>query len=210
MAQGWKNLSNNLLTEKDKAACTRFYLVEIDDQYFFTDCDKDLLVSARNYLAWPLTVSGFKNSDGLPLDGGEVSLGNVNHAISAYILNNLFTSKMIQIYEAWFDASMVYIDKEILFSGLVDGEEVDEEWAIITAAAFIFPWDSPSPRRTVSRMCTFFFKDVDCGYTGAATSCWKTRAWCASLGNEANFPGMDFIPAAGTKITWGSTTITVA
>jgi hypothetical protein len=204
-----KSYSEQILTEKQKSSVTTFLLVKIGT-YCFTDSNIDIQHDGNTYQAYPLQISNIKSSDVSPLDGCTIKIGNVNLTLSSLVLNNLLKEKEVSIYEGWFNADGGLIEAVPVFFGKVDGRSgVDELWATITAMPFHNPWTSRCPRRRISKHCGWLFKDEDCGYSGAATSCNKTWQRCTELGNTAGFGGFRFIPQRGRKFVWGNTIIEV-
>lgn len=198
-----KYLDPTLQAEKAKANVTSLFIVKIGD-YLFTDFNITI-----NYYGDPCTpraldLGAITTSDGSPLDGTTIKVGNADNAMSAIILNNELKNALVKIEEAYLDENLAIVGQELIFWGKVDGRPgFDEQWADITVAALYNPWTQRFPRRRLSKNCGFYFKDTDCGYSGSG-SCKKTWENCTALSNTARNGGFRFMPAKGTKFTWGS------
>lgn len=144
--------SQALIDEQKKQNVTTFYLVKIGTTYCYTDSDKNIVYNGDTYVTYPLQVNGFSVSDGSPLDGGEIKLGNVNLAMSSLVLNGLLKNKDVYIYRAWLNTAASIIGVDIVAMGKVDGRPaLDEQWCRITVAAHINPWTQRFPRRLISK-----------------------------------------------------------
>lgn len=79
---------------------------------------------------------------------------------------------------------------------------LDQNWA-----TFLLSASNPANRRAPFNLirknfCSYRFKDLRCGYAGAATTCKKTLQACRALGNSRRFGGA---PGAGkTGLTLGA------
>lgn len=141
-----------LIAEQAKQNATTFRLVKIGTAYCYTDCDRNIVYNGDTYVPYPLQVSGFNTSDGSPLDGGQIHLGNVNLAMSSLVLNGLLKNKDVYVYLAWLDAAGAIIGVDTVVMGKVDGRPaLDEQWCSITVAAHLNPWTQHFPRRRVTK-----------------------------------------------------------
>jgi hypothetical protein len=144
--------SPELIAEKKKQNVRTFWLIKIGDNYHYTDCDQELSYGGDTYAPWPMKLSGFRASDGSPLDNGKIQLGNVTLALSAMVLNNSIKNAIVKIHEAWYDDSMTEIAVEMVAAGKVDGRPgLDERWCEITVATPINPWTQRCPRLRITK-----------------------------------------------------------
>jgi len=204
-----KGLSSGLLAEKAGSANTPFYLVKIDNTYFYTDCDQPITYDSNTYNPAPLQVDGFRSSSDLPLDGGSIKIGNVDLVFSSLVLNGSLANKNVFVYEVYLDSSFEVVDAELLFEGRIEGQSLTEKWAALTCTPFRYKWGSMTPRRRIVRQCGWMFKSGRCSYSGVDTLCNKTWEDCTSKSNTARFGGFRFLPERGVKFTWGNTIIEV-
>lgn len=144
--------SQQLIDEQKKQNATTFRLVKIGTAYCYTDCDQSIVYNSDTYLPWPLQVSGFRSSDGSPLDGGQIQLGNTDLTLSNLVLKNLIKDKDVYLYLAWLDANMAIVGVDMTAMGKVDGRPaLDEQWGTITVAAHLNPWTQRFPRRMITK-----------------------------------------------------------
>lgn len=110
------------------------------------------------------------------LDGG----------IDAEVIIRIVNSNHLDIYEP---------DLEMAFT--VSSTDVDKDWVY-----FMLGGDSNDgvrfPRgRIIKDFCPFKFKNIECGFVGAALSCSKTLVSCRIVGNSKRFGGESSIPLQG-------------
>lgn len=147
-----KSQGGALIAEKISQNVTTFWLVNLGDTYFYTDCDESISYGGDTYVSYPLEVDGLKSGTGSPINDAIIRLGNVELEQSAAILNGTYENLSIFIYEAWLDSDGTMIDAETAFAGKVDGKcGVDEQWATIVAAQNLNPWTKRFPPRLITR-----------------------------------------------------------
>jgi hypothetical protein len=147
-----KAQSQALIDEKKKQSVKTFWLVNIGDIYFYTDRNETISYGNNPYIPWPVEISGFKSSDGSPLDGGTVRLGNVTLEMSSLVLNNLLKNKTVYVYEAWLDIDNEIIEVELICPGKIDGRPgLDEHWVNINVVAHVNPWTQGCPRKRITK-----------------------------------------------------------
>jgi hypothetical protein len=65
------------------------------------------------------------------------------------------------------------------------------------------PLINKAPRRLFSVRCQWKFKDANCGYTGATTTCDKSLDACKAMSNQAHFGGFPHIPQSrDPRVAW--------
>jgi hypothetical protein len=141
-----------VIAEKKKQNITKFYLVNIGDAYFYTDSPVAISYGGDTYNPHNLRISGFGRSDGSPLDGGQVMLGNVNNEISALILLGLLDDQLLTAYAAHYDANMTLVTAEIFGCGRVDGRPgFNELWAALRVTPVLNTLTQVCPRTRYTR-----------------------------------------------------------
>jgi hypothetical protein len=100
----------------------------------------------------PLRLSGFVTSDGNPLEGGTIEVGNVPLDMSAAILNDTLSNAYVYLYEAWYDDSMTFIEADLIYAGKVSGRPgITEQYATIQASPHLNPWSQRCPRTKITK-----------------------------------------------------------
>lgn len=203
-----KTFSGPLQTEKAAAQTASCIAIEIDTASPVRICNWDTTVNydSNNYSAgYPIKNPKIKNGI-----SGTIKVGNVDDTFTSLLINGTLKKEDISVYEVFFDSDNVVVDAEILFTGKIDGQMLDDEWCTLT----LVPADAGDvlqcPRRRIVPSCGFVFKDSDCGYSGGTATCAKTHESCDAKSNTSHFGGFRFIPKPGKVFSWGDTIITVS
>jgi hypothetical protein len=201
-----KTLSANLQTEKAALQNAPCYAVRFDaaTPIYLSNWDTSFVFDSHTYTPLiPIKKPSIRES------GGSVQIGNVDDTFTSLLINGTLKKVDVYIYEIFFDADNAVVDGETLFSGSVDGQQINDQWATIA----LIPAPDGSrvmvPRRRIVPSCGFVFKSTECGYAGATTTCAKTYEDCGAKSNTAHFGGFRFIPKPGTIFSWGGMIITV-
>ncbi len=203
-----KSFSAPLQTEKAASQTASCFAFEIDTATPIRLCNWDVDV----------TYDGDLYSSGVPIQkpriknglSGTLKVGNVDDTFTSLVINGTLKKEDISVYEIFFDSADAVVGAELLFTGEIDGQALDDQWCTLT----LVPADDvnmlQSPRRRIVPSCGFVFKGTECGYSGAATTCAKTYESCSAKSNTAHFGGFRFIPKPGKVFSWGKTIITVS
>jgi hypothetical protein len=148
--------------------------------------------------------------------GGEVGVDiefhDENAVIETIALAYDFRDWPVELSEVWFDDDGLVIGRVVwIGDGRTNGVVINrgaETAGGVTATVQVAPRKSwmqePGPRRSYTTSCAWTFKDADCAYAGATTTCDRTYAACLAIGNTIRFGGFRFAPRAGTILTWGT------
>ncbi len=192
-----KTIANAVSTEKAAAKNKACYAVKIGASIKLCDWDVDVVYDSGTYVSGtPLQVPKFTEK------GGQLVVGNVDDAFSAYIINGTIKNTDVTVYEIYFDSDNAVIGAETLFVGVIDGQSFDDHWATLNISQSLTQARARCPRRRLVPACGFVFKSDDCGYTGGLGPCTKDMDSCL---NTSRFAGFRFIPAKGKTFTWGNT-----
>lgn len=132
-----------------------------------------------------------------------VRLYNTDGAISTADETAPFVEneRAIRVYEVHWSAAGVQLDPVTLFDGYILGARYNAKSAELqggTRAAGAVG----QVGRICGRLCNYGFKDANCAYAGADTSCLKTLAACTAKSNQARYGGFPTMPERGKKIQY--------
>lgn len=173
---------------------------------YWTTFDANVVTSgtsaapAATWTPAPVAVTGISARQGQVTGDVTLTIADEDTVIAAATYLGNVRGAAVDIWEAWIDqatGSTAPEEEILLFSGWVDGIELSTGADAMSARLMLVPGASLAqvvlPRRVVGAMGSAEFKDADCGYVGVATSCAKTVAACAALGNQERFCGFPFI-----------------
>lgn len=199
-----KTFSATLSTRKAALSTASCFAVRIDTPtpLYLCNWDVDLTYDSKTFQGnWPIKQPSISNS------GGTVEIGNVDGGFSTLFLGGDLNRKEIYVYEFWppFADDSSAVEAELLFYGQVNGAEINNQWCRLPLGPLDSKAAVQSPRRRLIPGCRLGFKTAECGYSGATTSCPKTKAGCLS----GSYGGFQFVPAPGTQFTWGKEVLKV-
>ncbi len=200
-----KDFSTILQTRKAALSTAACYAIEIlaTPALRYCNWDQDLTIGGDTYLAnMPIQKPSISGSS------CSIALGNTDDSFTALALAGDLKRKAVTVYEVFppVGSDSDPAEGEILFKGEIDGGPgVDLEWCSIPLGPLTDQTVALTPRRRIVPACRLVFKGADCGYSGATTTCPKTKAGCLS----GFYGGFSFVPAPGTAFVWGSEKIVV-
>ena len=161
------------------------------------DTFEKLDIGTKSYLAAPLKVSDVTKNEGF--QSIHVSLSNVGGALSGLIRQNgdVLTGALCVLEEVFLDDNGFVISGAALpiFVGEANNLVISQQDLTFDIEAVLGGYTAISPNMTYGVNCQWRkFRDVNCGYAGAETSCDKTISRCAQLGNLSNFGGFPSLP----------------
>lgn len=190
-----KNLEENkpiVLYELNYEGSNWLYLAEYDE---------DVTFDGQVYTAFPISHESVSENVGGEVDSVRVKVANVNREIQVYIEQyDAFRGKSIIIKLVWANQladADAYIQDEFFVDKVVSDENVTE----FTLTSKFDVLDIDLPLRKYSRhFCSWVFKSVECGYSGAEVTCNLSLARCRVLNNVLRFGSFPSIPS---KIYYG-------
>ncbi len=190
-----KTFPVSLSNEKAASATSSCFAVKIGTSIRYSDWDVAFTLSGAVYSPGvPLKIPKFTAS------GGKVSIGNVDDAFTALIINGTIKGESISVYEVFVPGDTPVA--EMLYAGTIDGQAFNASWATLTVSPARVQAMAQCPRRRMVPACGFVFKSVSCGYSGASARCAKNIDTCL---NPTRFAGFRFIPSPGRTFAWGDT-----
>jgi hypothetical protein len=146
-----KSLSDELKAAKASAYATVAQIIDINTGvYKYTNDDRAITIGTDTYEPFPFKIAGGGILEGGQLDTLRVSFGNlpaypnVASVMASIVLNNTWRDKHFLYYEAWFDAVNVFIGKELMFWGKIEGRpSLNRE----TCEVLVSPHFNPNTKR---------------------------------------------------------------
>ena len=100
----------------------------------------------------------------------DVSVANVSKEMSAYVANNDFKGRRLQIVKVFLNAKDNPKDEIIVFDGKMSAPSVNEQEISVKITDRLDTLDRQLPKRTFSRRCNWTFGGEECGVTIPAKS----------------------------------------
>ncbi len=204
-----KNLDSAVVTIKaeDKlASCFAVHIKENDTSYInLCNWDEDVVYNGDTYTK-NIPIKAFQIYSSY-IAGGTISLGNIDGSFTSLLINGTLKNQPIDVYEIYFDDNNDVVGAETLYSGIVGGQDIRDDWYIIRLRPFSDNDIVLTPRRRIVPSCGFVFKGDDCAYSGGESYCPKTFEKCFNNGKP--FGGFRFIPKSGKTFSWGNIVVTV-
>ena len=154
-----------------------------------------LTYDSESYLGAPLELGDLTKDDNTEVQKVNVSVSNVNQAISGIIgqYGDVITNCDCYIYQVFLDTSTNAILSEysqLVFFGKANNLNITDEQASIDIECQLGGYESKIPKMNYNTNCTYRkFKDCRCGYTGPEKTCDRTLTTCKRYGNIENFGG---------------------
>lgn len=165
---------------------------------------EDITWNSETWTAFPFTLDESKQTADGSIQGLAIRVSNVSRIVQQYVEEADGASGSIVILRIVYSENLeldAVLDEmfEVKSTRCIE-EIVDDNvmmWVVFelgTESLFArcFPQDVFG-RQT----CRRDFKSVECGYSGAESSCNKTLARCIELGNQARFGNCPGIPGEG-------------
>lgn len=194
-------------TKSQKNASTNkpIYLYTIYDydgvgsNLYFAGYDTDIIYNGITYTRFPITHESIgENSQG-EIEGVKISVSNVSQAIQTYLELYDWRKKKVTIRMVWAD-QLADTDAYIDFTYFIDNYIANEKVAEFNLLPKTDVLDVNVPARVYSRnYCSWKFKSIECGYSGATTTCNKTKAACKAMAGGSNYLRFGAFPSIPTK-----------
>lgn len=194
-----RNIDSTFKSEKAKQENQPIFLYTIENYDGSSDLhlaayDTDVVYNSVNYLKFPISHEFVAENNQGSIDQVKVRLANVSRLIQSYLEQYDFRGKKVTIRMVWANQLSdpdAYID-DIFY---IDNYTVDQNNVefTLTGKFDVLGVDLPA-RRYTRNYCAWKFKSVECGYTGAETSCNKTQQRCKQIGNYPRFGAFPSVP----------------
>lgn len=194
------NLPSAVLSESQKDATWPVRLFEItgaDGSILrYTDADLDVYQNGKIWTPNGMSYSKVKNNLDFETDTYDVSIDNHNDGMTAWSLQADQRGGQVAVFKGFLngvtDANGRLLPigdfALLLFYGTLASIEISNEASLkVKSNIDLHQQIGPSAMQEVT--CRFRFKDVNCGYSGAETSCNYTYGRCITLNNTARFGG---------------------
>jgi hypothetical protein len=200
-----RTLSTAITAEIAKEGTTprTLYYIEIKDKSTgvisilrLTNHDSDLTFQGNTYTSYRITHSSIKTHMKNQTDNCNVTIDNVDKAMSAYFASSDFSGQKAEIYKVFLDSSGTIIDghpttddKILQFTGFMDKPRVSEMDIKVRIVNAFDRSRSFTPWRRLAAKCNWDFCGEACGYNsgngkprGTATSGTITTLTDTALG----------------------------
>ncbi|MFH1429318.1 MAG: hypothetical protein ABIH39_06195 [Candidatus Margulisiibacteriota bacterium] len=161
---------------------------------------KPLTAVAQSYIPFPIKAGELETDDGSKVPAMQISVGAVSQEIVAYIETNdaLRRNRIRRVlvpYDEITNASACAVDTMYVDGAFIDHEKEIATFELTSKGAV---YNVTVPGETIRRdQCSAQYKNAStCRYSGAESTCRKTKDACASKNNVINFKAF---PGIGTK-----------
>lgn len=196
-----RDVNDTFKTEANKAVNKplRLYIIEDYDgtnDLHFAEWDSDVTFDGATYTRFPINLESVAENNQGTIDAVKVSVSNVSRLIQGYLETYDLRGKKVTIKTVWadqLDDTSAYID-DIFY---IDAYTADQNVVQFTLTSKVDVLGVELPVRRYSRnYCSWKFKSTECGYSGAETTCKKTKQDCKEVKNNyARFGGFPSIPS---------------
>lgn len=191
-------LDTAVQTELEKNANFPVRLFEIGGSTVlrYTDADVDVFYNGKVYERRGVSYQKIQKSLGLDVDQYTITLDNLDDTLITWSVTNDQRGYTSSAFKGVSDGStnmngqllLIGDFTVLMFSGRNTGLKADREFEVTVSANLDFHRER-APRAVQDVTCRFRFKDANCGYIGAETTCNYTQARCKELGNFLRFGG---------------------
>jgi len=182
-----------------------FHLIEMvfSPPLRYTNCDVPLAYQGNEYAPRRFTIPELQYSmeSGIDKIGMEIDVADRDPSLLVEFVGGAPGDTTVHVYLQVLNDYMQAISTATLFSGKIDSFSHNTQVLTVEVSSFHSLWN----KRTMeisTPTCRRNFKQIDCGYAGAAT--WCDRSWnrCLNLNNTARFNGFRFIPSLSDRDLW--------
>lgn len=193
-------LHSDFLKEKNKQTNKPIFLYTIynydgaDNNLTLAESKENIEFDSVTYTAFPIMHDNISDNSQGQTPEIKVKVANVSRLIEYYLNIYDLRDKKVLIRLVWsdkLDNPDVKYDAIYYINSYTANEKVVEFTLLpkVDALGIVLP------RRTYSRnYCQWRFKSTECGYSGEATECNKTKQQCKILDNYVRFGGFPAIP----------------
>jgi len=181
--------------EKNKNSNAPVHLYTIYDydgagtNLYFAESDADVVFDGITYVKFPISFDAIGENNSGEIEKVTLTLSNVSRAIGGYLELYDLRGKKVSIKLAWLD-QLDDADNVLEDTFYIDSYSINEQSAVFTLSGKMDVLSVQLPLRRFSRnFCCWAFKSTECGYTGAETTCDKTKQRCKALDNYTRFGG---------------------
>ncbi len=154
---------------------------------YFAAYDSNVTFDGIEYIRFPITHDEISENTSGEIDSVKVQLSNISRLIEYYLQNYDLRGKKISIkmvYANLLDDPDAYVE----FSNYIDSYTSNVKNVVFNIMSKFDILNVQVPGRIfIKSHCQWLFKSTECGYTGAETSCNKTRSRCRELANQLRF-----------------------
>jgi len=184
--------SSLFIEEKRKLANTPINLLHLDISdtidLWLCDWSEDVTYKGQTYAAYPFEISGLDYKGG-DVPAPTITLANVDRSLQVSLeRNDGMRGRQVTIRTTFLellDDDQAYIDETLT----VDAVAFTETKIELSLSSTFEVFDLQVPFYQFTIYCRWIFKSAECGYTGPATECAKTRKACRGHNNLINFGG---------------------
>lgn len=211
-----KTLSAALVLEKNKVASASvwFMLAEIDlngTLLRITNNNADVLFNGENYTPFPFEVSSMDNNSSGKVPSLSLNVSNVTKAVQHYVeASQGLVDSIVKIMVVNSD-NLTEDYTELTLNYTIINTSVSPEWVT-------FKLGAPNPMmqrypkdRYLAKYCNWTYNSpavraagenlgIECGYTGALTSCDRTQEDCEAHSNVRRFGGYPGLSENGLRV----------
>ncbi len=195
-----RTLDSVFVTEKNKAENQPIHLYTIYDydggstNLYFAQYDIDVTFDGQTYTKFPIQHEPISENTSGEIDNVKITVANVSRAIQAYIEAYDWRNKKVDITTVFAnqlsDADVKRVDTYYISSYVATDEAVE---FTLTSKFNVLSVQLPL-RNYMRNYCSWKFKGTECGYSGAETTCARTKVACKALNNYERFGGFPSVP----------------
>ncbi len=165
---------------------------------YFAAQDTDVVFDGVTYEKFPVTHDAITENVKGEIDTVKVQVSNVSRLIESYLQTYDLRGLRLSVKQVWANL-LDDPDCFIEFSNYIDSYVSNVKDVVFSLMSKFDVLDVIVPGRVFLRnMCQWEFKSTECGYSGAETTCNKTRQRCKELVNGPRFGGYPSVPGRRT------------
>ena len=188
--------------EKSKKENQPIFLYTIYDydgsgsNLYFAEYDVNVTFNGQVYTKFPISHDSVgENLEGT-IDTIKITLANVSRVIESYLQDYDIRGKKVSIKLVWanqLDDPDAYLE-DVMY---VDSYTSNQDQVQLSLSSKFDVLNVELPARRYSRnFCSWKFKSTECGYSGAESSCNKTKSRCKELNNYNRFGAFPSVPTS--------------
>jgi len=181
--------------EKNKSANAPVHLFTVYDydslgnDLYLAESDADVEFDSVTYRKFPIKYDAIGENNSGEIEKLKITAANISREIGGYLEIYDLRGKKVAIKTVWLD-QLADTDNYLEDVFYIDSYSADEKNVVFTLTGKLDLLDVQVPVWRFSRnFCRWDFKSTQCGYSGAETSCNKTKQRCEQLANLQRFGG---------------------